>query len=558
MKIRIALAGELPFDPHMYGKVDLLVGQISGYLCKDNAAADIQLLISSSYTGGAWQAWNETHCFEVCAYGMQTEQENAVQASQTVRMDTKLRNLVGEAMCDRADAILAVWDEDAAQMSGAVWELMRIAYERKAPCIWISTKTQEVYCIWEAYYKKYSPQYLGALAEPLLKEEFCPRRSEEEQGRMYAFWERRRNGFLKKYKAETAVYQSEKDILMNQEFEMEPESVQGSDTRRILAERFHRFDRAAIAFNTKFQTMIYARSVLPFIATAFLAIGFYAETLVGKTLSGLIPAWTKGFAAFAAFLAGIGFLIHGGINFYVYRLSRNRRIEEWRQEFVRNRYLAEILRVLVHFVPYGVMPNLRALCPGDKKLCAGLRHLTDDTEPQNQQLDAANVRHILQHLREMLEDQRTYHQASINRYKDIVDSLEKWGRIFFYVGFAVVLGRGALQFVLAMFPIQTAGGMDINGITRSFLNMAALLLPALSGYFSTKVVQNNFSFNLDNHIRMLARLDPVYERVISALGQENVPFEVFNSMADELARIMLVEDTISWQQRYNSAAVKPL
>lgn len=71
MKMRIALAGELPVDQQLFGKIDLLVGQISGYQCKDDAAAELQLLVSPSYTGKAWTVWNETHKFPLCSYNMQ-------------------------------------------------------------------------------------------------------------------------------------------------------------------------------------------------------------------------------------------------------------------------------------------------------------------------------------------------------------------------------------------------------------------------------------------------------------------------------------------------------
>lgn len=51
MKMRIALAGELPVDQQLLGKIDLLVGQVSGYLCQDNVDADLHIIVSPSYTG---------------------------------------------------------------------------------------------------------------------------------------------------------------------------------------------------------------------------------------------------------------------------------------------------------------------------------------------------------------------------------------------------------------------------------------------------------------------------------------------------------------------------
>ena len=100
--------------------------------------------------------------------------------------------------------------------------------------------------------------------------------------------------------------------------------------------------------------------------------------------------------------------------------------------------------------------------------------------------------------------------------------------------------------------------MDKNGIIQSLINMLALLVPAWAGYFSTKAQQNNFRFNLDNHRHMLPKLRGIKGRVENALKQEDVPLEVLNIMIGELAELMLLEDTIGWQQQYMESTLKPL
>lgn len=560
MKMRIALAGELPVEQQLFGKIDLLVGQVSGYLCKDDADAQLQILVSPSYTGKSWMEWNETHRFPLCSYNMQDSPDGVIPCAQTVRMDTPLRNLLGEAMCNRADALIVVWNEDVTELSGATWEIMRIAYDRKTPCIWISTKSHQIYCLWESYYKKYSPQYLSAMSEPLQSEDLQPIVVKDKKGRFMAFWEKLRMNYLRKHKAETAIYPSEEDYLLKQDFSMEEESSAGEAVRQILLDKFNQFDAAAIELNARFQTMLYQRSILPFLATIFLAIGFYVETLLGKTLSAIVPGIESYLDCdkVTGLLAGIGFLIHGCLNLYVYRMSKSETIARWQKEFVNDRYVAEILRVLVHFSPYGVELNLRKLCGRNQKLYMTVKHLTDDAEPAEQSLDRKTVLTILQHMKEMLGDQLSYHEHSRNRYKTIVSSLEKWGQWIFYLGFGMVLGRGILQFALSLFPIDTINGMDMKSIVRSFLNMLALLLPAWAGYFSTKAQQNNYRYNLSNHENMLSKLGAIHERVLHAMDQGEIPMEVFDILIEEFAELMLVEDTIVWQQQYMNSSVKPL
>lgn len=577
MKVRIALAGELPADQQMFGKIDLLLGQLGGYLCKDAADADTQLLVSPSYTGSAWTTWNEAHQFPLCTYYMREDADAAEESAQTIRIDTSLRNLLGEAMCDRADALLIVWNEDVTELFGATWELMRIAYERKAPCIWISSKTHQVYCLWESYYRKYSPQCLSAMSPSLPDSGLQPTPPDRKKGRLLSFWEKLRANYLRKYKADRTVHFSGEDALMRQDFEMEEEAAGGGAVRQILLHKFQQFDAVAIELNSRFQAMMYQRSVLPLVATIFLAIGFYTETLLAKPVAIIFPGTKLTLTVLAAFLAGAGFLMHGYLNLYVYLLSKSKRVENWRRDFVDNRYIAELLRVLIHFAPYGVALNLRKLCAGDREVYMRVKHLLDEAEPGEQRLDRRNVLYVLQHTKEMLEDQIAYHEASVGRYKNIVNSLEKFGQIIFYSGMFLAVGRECLQFLLALAPIVSSmvsaedvfsaalyarlSRIDWSGlmsITNSFLNMLALLLPAWAGYFTTKVQQNNFRYNLNNHQGMLARLKTMHERVENTMGQEDIPIEVFNIMIEELAEIMLLEDTIGWQQQYRNSAIKPL
>lgn len=557
MKVRITMAGDLPSDQHLFGMIDLLLDQLTGYLCKNNANANIQMLMSPSYMSGEWMNWNQTHGFPVSNYLMQEESAAMEEGAQIIRMDTSLRSLLGEAMCDKADALVIVWNEDVTELSGATWELIRIAYDRKAPCIWISTKSKNIYCLWESYYKQYSPQYLEAFCELLPNEELHPGALAEKKGKMLSFWMKRRKKYLKRYKADTAVHPSEEDHLMRQDFAMEEEDADGENIRRILLKKFEQFDNAAVKWNEKFQAVLYERSILPFITTIFLAIGFYAETLIGKTFSGILPDFAGNIIVkFAAVLAGVGFLVHGIMNFYVYRLSKSRRIVQWQKEFLYDRYVAEMLRVMIHFLPYGMELNFRKLCAREPKVYMILKHLADNVQPKEQKLDRRRILCVLRHAEEMIQEQTAYHQASVKRYENIVKSLDKFGKIIFYIGFIMTLVRGGLQLVLA--PFSSIYDVAWINIVRSFLNMLALLLPAWSGYFFTKMQQNNFRYNLDNHQNMLVRLNVMHKRIINAIEQDDISIEVINVMIEELAEVMLVEDTLVWQQQYMSSTVKPL
>ena len=157
------------------------------------------------------------------------------------------------------------------------------------------------------------------------------------------------------------------------------------------------------------------------------------------------------------------------------------------------------MRIFIHFIPYGVSLDIQKLCGQNKELCSYLKHLTDDVEIKEQKLDRKKVQCILKHTKEMIEDQIAYHEASVSRYEKIVNYLDKWAKRITYLGLAIVIGRGVLQFGLvvlkALQDVQNIELMNATmiSISRSFLNMLALVLPALAGYYATKAQQNNFA-----------------------------------------------------------------
>lgn len=564
MKVRIALAGELPIDLQLQKKIELLVGQIKDYLCKEIKEADFQMVVSPSYTGEEWLIWSKKQGFSLCTYNFHKDTGYQEQCDQVIKKETLLRNLLGESICDKADILVVSWSEDMLELAGATWELMKLAYDRKLPCVWVSTKTQKLYCLWDSYYKEYCPAYMEAVMVPLKEEEMQPSVSETEKEKYLAFWQKKRARFMNKFKANTAVHPVQEDVLLKEDFNPEEAEKSGENIRKLLLEKFKSYDAAAINSNSKFQVMVYQRSVLPFIATIFIAVGFYVETLFGTTLSVMIPQLETAATISALVIAGLGFLIHGALNLYTYRLSQNRQVQKWQKDYTNNRYIAEMLRLLIHFIPYGVSLNVQKLCGQNKELCAQLKHLTDDIEPEQESLDRGKVQHILRHTKEMLDDQIAYHETSVNRYEKIVDFLDKWGKRITYVGLVFVIGRGALQFGLVILKtMQEVQDIElinstIISISRSFLNMLALVLPALAGYFLTKLQQNNFRYNLNNHQRMIFELDVVRKKVVTAMGQEEIPLEVINITIMELAETMLLQDSLEWHHQYMNSSIKPL
>lgn len=549
MLFQLAVAGILPEDSQIHNEIRQLIERMNGHLSQKDGAMCIQALISPSYTDLSWKSLigQETPVLGFCKNG---DPEWSDVCEKRVWEDTSLRGIVGEVMCNRADLVLVVWNEDVTEFSGASWELIQLAHEKKTPCLWISSRTGMIYWSKDSYYERYNPAVLDRLCDDHQGVVLQPIPDTEKHVPLLSLGIVLRRRFLNKYRALQSEAQPVEDCLLHQNFSLEGEGVGAEGVRRKIKDQFHQFDQAAIALTAQYQAIIYWRAILPFVASIFLAIGFYAESLLSVT---------KISSAVLAVLAGTGFLIHGLLNLYVFFLSRNSAVKDKHQAFLQNRYIAEILRVLVHFVPYGIYIDLRQMCGGNEETRAAIQNMTLGDEPDIRRVDGNSVMLVLTHVKEMIQDQIAYHNAAAGRYRRILNHLDKWHHVIFSIGFVMVILRALLQFYVSFFPLGSFNGVNLNSYIRSFANMVALLLPAWASYFSSKTTLCNFRYNYDNHTRMAERLAKTLAQMEELeTKKDSIPLDILNALSEEISQIMIVEDTLAWERKYQSSAVTVL
>lgn len=530
----------MPQDPTSLATINQLFNDVQEHMERQAGTAKIQLLMSSNYASEDWRSWSEGHGFAVLPF-----------ESKQGEASTLPKRYFLEGMLNVADIAIIAWNEDLAEMSGATWEAIETAYERRVPCVWVSTKTGEAYCLWSSYYEPYRLEYLHEFVEPLPAQEFKASFQGEPVRHGLSFWMWLRNHFLAKYQASAKTFEPEQDTVLDGIDEGEASTAQDKDICNILSQKFDEFDNSAIALNSRFQARLYQRSVLPLITTTFLAFGFYAETLIGKCFN-IMDA--------AIIIAGVGFLVHGLLNLYVYRLSKSEELLRQQRDFTNDRLTAEILRVMLHFMPYGVFINLRKLCANRRDLFAQLIHLVDGED--NVPINTSNgvSKYVLKQAQGMLKDQYAYHTKSVDRYKSIVLKLEKMGKIAFFIGFSFVLFRAVMQFSLVFVPAEGLLEGDNKGILKSALNMFALMLPAWASYFSTKVAMNNFKYNYNNHLQMTKVIEVLGTNINRLLKQSesSSSVEMTSNIAEDIAEALIEKDTNNWAQQYMNSTIRPL
>ena len=549
MTFRLALAGQLPADTAVLEQLESILSQLREIL---PAGEDrLQILISPSYAASGWKAIAQK-AGPICQILAAGDPGWEGICSRTVRAVTPLRGLPGEELCDCSDLLLMVWNEDVAEGEGATWELLQMAHHRDTPCIWISSKSKKVFWSESSYFEPFTPDCLRELGKRFCSEGMLPEDPEDRRIFLLPLGLALQKRFMRRYAVPGENTDTVQDVLMSGEAQLA--DIPGAEPLRLrLLEAFHRYDDVAIRMNERYRGVIYWRSVLPLITSAFLAIGFYAENVLG-----ILPGTGPGFWVL---VAGLGFLIHGLLNLYVYNLSQSETIRSWHKGYLNNRYLAEILRVLIHFAPYGIHLDLRKLCRGDWSMYMTVRGILEESDLQDRELGTREAEEILDHLEQMLQEQIAYHTRSQRRYSAIVAAMDRRYRNFFLLGFAAVVLRAVFQAVLAMWPITSGSlnGIPLQKFAGSFANMLALMLPGVASFFSTKLDLCNFRYSAEKHGYMVDRLTDSLDQIRTMRGcVDRIPLEALNTLGEELAQLMILEDTSQWYTKFRNARVKHL
>ena len=411
---RIAMAGVCPANTQFQQTLRDLLTQIIRSVQASHKNADIFFVESPYYTDPSMLELISETGFPVKS--ITSPALDIPGSDQMLCLHTNHPDFIGENLCADVDMVIAAWDESPDAMDGAILDLLRMARRRKLPCIWVSERTGKVFWPEETLFMPFSEdkldRYLQTAAVPVLDP------ASHDYGKKIPFLGigmRLQSVFLKKYKAAASKVNPVEDYMLRPDYRL-PDAYRNKEPlRKRIIEQFSIFDQAAIALNNKYQAVVYWQAILPFIITCFLAVGFYTETIFGamSIQSTLLKV-----------LAGIGFLMNAYLNLYKYRLDRSKTVRHWRTTFAEYRGTAELLRVLAHFIPFGLSLDLLYLCGDDPAVYRTVREIISDTEPGRTEVGQNTAKEILLHLKEMVDDQLSYHKVSEQRYAGVVRSYD--------------------------------------------------------------------------------------------------------------------------------------
>jgi hypothetical protein len=466
-------------------------------------------------------------------------------------------SVMADWIADQADLSIFLWNGREDFNNREIWTLIQSCKRSNIPSVWIDIHSPgDVYWILDSYFDRYTNEKLQAYIAKL----FCRNGSAFDPPRasripFWPLWDLLYDRFMKKYKAKIKPVTYVDDKVMDKDCAVYADDSKRELVRRKMVGWFDHFDGNAIAYSQKYRTSIYLRSIMPFVATVFISVGFYTEGILGflyKIPYVRINPW--------AILAGIGFLVHGLINYYIYNLSENTNVAGWHKKFIDNRFVAEVLRLTTHFAPFGIPVNYSSSLNrfGNKisknpHVSSELRRITRDTERSSTTFDPSSAGDLLENLTRMIDDQILYQDQANKRYVAIVSKLKQYTAILFVIGLTIVISRGALQFVLVYFNTKDAPQTtkEIISFVKSFANMLALVVPAWASYFSLKLSLSNFEGLANNSRDMKNSLALMKKIVEDEKKKTGISFERIYTFSKDLSRLMLGE-VVEWYSQIST------
>ena len=326
-----------------------------------------------------------------------------------------------------------------------------------------------------------------------------------------------------------------------------------------LHKQYEIFDQTSIRYADKYWSTIYLRAIIPWITTIALAIGFYTESILSP--------WPVVFHGTSlqlwSVIAGIGFFVHALLNLYVFRLSQSRVISSWHVGYIDHRFIAEALRLAMHFEPFGIPINFERYQrygsnrKPDSDIYQRLSFSTRMIAPVAFTDDLKDKQLCLKRLNALIDDQIVYHKKTANRFKTIYERLERYAQVVFFIGFGFVLLRGILQLLISFQVLPADLSPRDVSMVKSYANMLALLIPTWATYFTLKLSLCNFR-NLHADNAAMAESLKSIRLDIEAIQQKRNPLqEDFSRLSGLMVSTMLGEIT-QWYGQIESRKITNL
>lgn len=463
-------------------------------------------------------------------------------------------------LMEQSDLFITYWDGSKEFNGGLIWNAILQVQKKNIPIIWLNPSSPDQLYLYNngkniPYKKSYLSEYchellgLGRSQEKLneLKNLLGSANAHNEWFSKYY------GNFIRRFNIPAAP--TSKDDLLEVNTQL-PEALNTyEDCFLQLKSAYKKADEIAIIENNNYRSALYLKALLPFIVNCILIFGFYA-----KTIGFILP--------FEPWLWDIIITVSFGFQFacqlFIIRVSDQNNRKGWQKKFIDHRYLAEVLRLAIHFLPLNLPLNNNSSSifannlPKDSPVSHRIRAILRITSINSSRFSSEEEREFFfSNTDKLIKHQKDYQEYSAKKYEIINQRLTKIAWTLFYAGLFVIFLRVLLQiFYLSI---------DVNWISitllkpqrdaiQAFCNLLALLVP--SSGVTVFTIMNVCDFgNLSRRCQqMVGNLAHLKERLDNERLVKNLTYDDYCRLAKQISTLLL-QETTDWYALINTKKI---
>jgi hypothetical protein len=385
-------------------------------------------------------------------------------------------------MMEQSDLFFTLWDGTKGYDHGSIWSLILQAAKKGIPVIWMNPVESDYFYVYqggksslldEPFLTSYCSELLGlSESDDKLNELGLMTRSIKTHK---TAWSNFYKHFTQKYKVNYTF--TTEDSLLEDHTKLPEDFSAIEEKYQKMKSVYKKADQIAVIENNNYRSALLFRAYLPFVANCVLIFGFYGYTIAGHYIVLSDLAWNL-------IIAG-SFFLQAACNLGIIWLSDLNNHKGWHKLFVDQRYIAEVMRLAIHFTPINLPLNIGSASISSNKLSKDspvshfLRSVLRSTSINNSNsFHKEEKDFFFKHTIELLSHQIDYHQYTALKHKHIAKKLTQTAQILFWMGITVIVARVALQFVYIAFPQHFVFNSPERNLISAIANLLALVTPA--------------------------------------------------------------------------------
>lgn len=465
-------------------------------------------------------------------------------------------------MVEQSDLFFTLWNGTKEYDNCRPWNLILQASRKGIPVIWLDpARPDQLYIHKEGLNLPLTTGHLEKYCRELLGLNNSTEKMDELQKLTGAVKIHRNFGssfyrhFTNQFKKIPAPLS--KDDLLEDKTILPAEFKPFEEKYKTMKAAYKRADWISMIENGNYRSALLFRAILPLLANFVLIFGFYGKNIIGTSKTFGDTQWD--------IVIGASFMFQAFFTFLIIRISDQNEHKGWHRLFVDQRYIAEVLRLAIHFTPINLPLNNSSAAISSNRLPkdSPVSHLTRSllratSINSNEVASSVEKEFFFSNTEKLLSHQIEYHRYTAKKNKIIFKKLSTIARVLFWIGIGAIFARVALQIFFVGRDLNTALDPLKFAATKTHLsaifNLLALIMPSAGA--TAFSILNLCGFR-DLYLRseqMVENLQMLKILTENESRREDLAYDDYCRLARQISTVLL-QETTDWYAMINGKKI---